>query len=106
MKTIVMTRDEMITALIDDTVERVVVLRQVFWLQGILEHGFAGFSQWPDDELRRELRTRGLNQERSGAADELIDSDGHDDRDSTDDLRIAGYFGDNSDLRFMLTPCD
>lgn len=106
MKTIVMSRDEMITALIDDTVERVVVLRQVFWLQGVLENGFAGFSQWTDDDLRRELRTRGLNQERSVAGDELFDNDGHDDRDSTDDLQIAGYFGNNSDLRFSLTPCD
>jgi len=51
----------MIAVLISDAVERVVRLRQVFWLQGLLEKGFSGFASWSDEALRRELTERGFD---------------------------------------------
>lgn len=58
-----MSRDEMIALLVCDTVERIQSLKQVFWLQGVLENGFAGFRTWSDDELVKEMRQRGLDRE-------------------------------------------
>lgn len=58
-----MSRDEMIALLVSDTVDRVVLYRRVFWLQGILEKGFAGYGQWSDGELRAEVARRGLDRE-------------------------------------------
>lgn len=66
-----MTRDEMIALLVGDSVDRVVVSRQVFWLQGLLENGFSGFGQWSDADLSAEVFRRGLDRE-----DESHDWDG------------------------------
>lgn len=58
-----MSRDEAIALLISDAIERVLRLRQVFWLQKILEGGFAGYSKLSDADLQKEIRARGLDSE-------------------------------------------
>jgi hypothetical protein len=95
-----MSRDEMIAVLINDTVERMVVMRQVFWLHGILENGFAGFAQWSDEELRRELSGRGFDL--SPPAEEAWHDDFSDEQDGEAFLRLAGHLGSNSELHYRL----
>ena len=100
-----MSRDEMIAVLINDTVERMVVMRQVFWLHGILENGFAGFAQWSDDELRRELAGRGFGSVDAIDSIEAIDyadeADFADEQDGEAFLRLAGHLGSNSQLGYL-----
>ena len=88
-----MSRDEMIALLVCDTLDRIIVMRQVFWLQDILENGFAGFTLWSDEDLRRELCGRGLDSVRSGdgAAIEDRDSELCDSQDDDEYLMLAGY---------------
>ena len=89
----------MIAVLINDTVERMVVLRQVFWLQGILENGFTGFAHWSDEDLRHELCGRGFDPAHSG--DESGDCDPYDEHDGDEFLRLAGHLGSGSQLQYQ-----
>jgi hypothetical protein len=95
-----MSRNEMIAVLVNDTVERMLDLRQVFWLHGILENGFTGFAKWSDDELRGELQGRGfdLGNPLDGADD--FDSSGDCD-DGHEFLRLAGHLGSNTQLHYL-----
>lgn len=63
-----MSRDEAIALLVSDTIERMLRLRQVFWLQKILESGFPGYAKWSDEDLQREIRERGLDGDESTEA--------------------------------------
>jgi hypothetical protein len=94
-----MSRNEMIAILVNDTVERMVDLRQVFWLHGILENGFAGFAKMSDDELRRELKGRGLDL--GNPLDEADECDSDEREESHDLLRLAGHLGSNSQLHYL-----
>ena len=88
-----MSRDEMIALLISDTLEKVMNLRQVFMLQGILENGFLGYTNWSDEELRQELHGRGF-----GSDDSPVDAenwDTFDQGDNDDFLRFAEHLGSN-----------
>lgn len=67
-----MSRDEAISLLISDTVDRLFSSRKIFWLQKILENGFPGYAKWSDDELHREIRERGLDDDGSG---DVVDGD-------------------------------
>ena len=90
-----MSRDEMIALLICDTLERVMNLRQVFWLQGVLENGLPGFAKWSDEELRRELDGRGFGEnDASVVVDE--DYEAADDLDDSEFLRFSGHLGSGS----------
>lgn len=94
-----MSRNEMIEVLVNDTVERMVELRQVFWLQGILENGFAGFANWSDDDLRRELKGRGLDS--GNPLDEALECAFDESEEGHEFLRLAGHLGSNSQLRYL-----
>ena len=94
-----MSRNEMIAVLVNDTVERMLDLRQVFWLQGILENGFAGFAKWSDDELRRELKGRGIDSDKTG--DEAGECDSDEREEGHEFLRLAGHLGSNSQLHYL-----
>lgn len=89
----------MIAILVNDTVERMVDLRQVFWLQGILENGFAGFAKWSDDELRRELKGRGIDSDHPGDAAGECDADEREE--DHEFLRLAGHLGSSSQLHYL-----
>ena len=90
-----MSRDEMIALLVSDTLERVMNLRQVFWLQGVLENGLLGFAKWSDEELRRELDGRGFGEnDASVVVDE--DYEAADDLDDSEFLRFSGHLGSGS----------
>ena len=85
-----MSRDEAIALLISDAIDRMLRLRQVFWLQTILEGGFPGYSTMSDEELSHELRVRGL------ANDDADGTIGNDDCVYDEDLQgrladCAGY---------------
>lgn len=58
-----MDRESMIDLLVLDCFEKLSASRQGVWLLGILRDGFAGFAALSDDELRAELRRRGLDAE-------------------------------------------
>lgn len=94
-----MSRNEMIAVLVNDTVERMLDLRQVFWLQGILENGFAGFANWSDDDLRREFKGRGLDS--GNPLDEAGESDSDEREEGHEFLRLAGHLGSNSQLHYL-----
>ncbi len=94
-----MIRDEMIAVLVCDTLERVMIMRQVFWLQGILESGFVGFSQWSDEELRCEMRGRGLDP--GNSADDAGDDDSADRQDGEEFMRYAGYSSAEGRLHYL-----
>lgn len=94
-----MSRNEMIAVLVNDTVERMLDLRQVFWLQGILENGFAGFAKWSDDDLRRELKGRGLDS--GNPLDEAGECDSDEREEGHEFLRLAGHLGSNSQLHYL-----
>lgn len=84
-----MSRDEAIALLISDAIERVVRLRQVFWLQTILESGFAGYARFSDEDLKQELLARGFGREA------LADSaDGGDDDHGQYDEDLQGRLAD------------
>jgi len=92
-----MSRDEMIALLVSDTLERVMNLRQVFWLQGVLENGIIGFAKWSDEDLRQELSERGF-----GLDDSPVDVEDYEASDMDDNeefLRIAGHFCPGSNLQ-------
>jgi len=89
----------MIAVLVNDTVERMVDLRQVFWLHGILENGFAGFAKWSDDELRRELKGRGFDP--GNLLDDAGECDSDEREESEEFLRLAGHLGSSSQLHYL-----
>lgn len=84
-----MSRDEAIALLISDAIERVVRLRQIFWLQTILESGFDGYARFSDEELNRELQARGFGRETTTEA-----ADGHDDDCCQYDEDLQGRLAD------------
>ena len=93
----------MIAVLINDTVERMVILRQVFWLHEILENGFGGFTHWSDEELRRELCGRGFDP--GHAIDKAWDGD-HDDTNYGDESRLfARNYSANGEFQDHLRDC-
>ena len=94
-----MSRNEMIALLVNDTLERMVELRQIFWLQGILENGFAGFAKWSDEDLRRELKGRGFDS--GNPVDEADDYDSGARDDDHEFLRLAGHLGSNNQLHYL-----
>ncbi len=51
----------MIDLLVLDCFEKLSASRHGVWLLGILRDGFAGFAALSDDELRAEVRRRGLD---------------------------------------------
>lgn len=84
-----MSRDEAIALLISDAIERVIRLRQVFWLQTILESGFAGYARFSDDDLKRELLARGFGREASADS-----AGGNDDENDHYDEDLQGRLAD------------
>ncbi|WP_153117435.1 hypothetical protein [Rhodocyclus tenuis] len=56
-----MDRESMIDLLVLDCFEKLSASRHGVWLLGILRDGFAGFAALSDDELRAEVRRRGLD---------------------------------------------
>lgn len=88
----------MIALLVNDTVERILDLRQIFWLQGILENGFVGFAKWSDDDLRRELKGRGYD---SNPLAEAGENDSDEREECHDLLRLAGHLGSTSQLHSL-----
>ena len=89
----------MIAILVNDTVERMLDLRQIFWLHGILENGFAGFAKWSDDDLRRELKGRGYDS--GNPLDEAIECDYDEREEGHEILRLAGHLGSTSQLHYL-----
>jgi hypothetical protein len=92
-----MHREQVIEALVIDTLVKILDRERLFWLQEILENGFPGFSRMSDDELRAEIARRGLGQDHSmaGAADEHC---GEDDADAQG-LMLSGLESDRRDAR-------
>lgn len=86
----------MIAVLVDDAVERVMGRRQVFWLQGILENGFSGFAGWTDEQLRKEMATRGFDLT-AAFLDEDTQAQERDCLDSEDLSMLAGHIGSVGD---------
>lgn len=56
-----MTRDEMIQLLVIHGVECVDSFRGTLWLQKILEQGFLGYANLPDEALAAEIVAQGLD---------------------------------------------
>ena len=91
-----MSREEMISVLVCDSLERIIVSRQTDWLRVILEKGFSGFSRWSDERLIQELCRRDLDVP-SSYIDDAGDLDGSDVSSQTGDWGSRGLLvGDRS----------
>lgn len=55
-----MNREDMIRRLVSYSVEAALREQQTYWLQELFEKGFAGYRNYSDSRLRRELELRGL----------------------------------------------
>jgi hypothetical protein len=55
-----MRREFFIEALVVDSVVRILDRNKLVWLNQILEHGFRGFANMSDEQLRDEFIERGL----------------------------------------------
>ena len=56
-----MNRQQLIQMLVIDSIEHLQQCRHSLWLQSVLEDGFSGFSNMPDEQLLRECRWRGIS---------------------------------------------
>lgn len=75
-----MRREQMVEALVIDSLVNIVDQARFFWLQGILEKGFQGFANMSDDDLRAEIARRRLGSEALEIVDDPCleeDSDTH-----------------------------
>ena len=66
-----MTREKMIRRLVEFSVVAALGESRRYWLREVFERGFAGYRNYSDRRLRRELELRGLVQ----AEDALIDEE-------------------------------
>ena len=103
-----MTRDEMIDALESDTRARMVIKGHGLVLQDILEKWFAGCANWSDEDLRCELRRRGIDPAKSANEEddeepvEDGDRDSYDREDDEEFLRLAGHLGSSGQTQYLL----
>jgi hypothetical protein len=56
-----MQREQMIKALVIDSLVDIFERNRHYWLQEVLEHGFSGFARMSTEELAREIRLRNLD---------------------------------------------
>jgi hypothetical protein len=65
-----MTRDEMVRRLVEFSVAAALGESRRYWLRDLFERGFAGYRNYSDKRLRRELELRGLVQPEDTLVDE------------------------------------
>lgn len=70
MRRSAMTRDEMIRRLVEFSVTAALGESRRYWLRDLFERGFAGYRNYSDKRLRRELELRGLVQPEDTLVDE------------------------------------
>lgn len=74
-----MSRDQLIQQLLVETVHQIVEQGRTSWLLGILEHGFAGFSNLGEKELEASARRLGIDMEEKAHHAAEAHDDEHDD---------------------------
>lgn len=74
-----MSRDQLIQQLLVETIHQIVEHGRTNWLMGILEHGFAGFSNLSEKDLEASARRLGIDMEDTGEPVADDDGDEHDD---------------------------
>jgi hypothetical protein len=92
-----MHREQMVEALVIDSLINILDRERLFWLHRIFEDGFPGFARMSDDELRAEIARRGLD---SDANDTAVD-DAHcaDDDADAHGLALSGLERSRRDAR-------
>jgi hypothetical protein len=70
-----MQREQIIEALVVDSLVSIFDRNQYCWLQGVLENGFRGFAQMSTEELLMEMQHRKLDAALCENADKDIDFD-------------------------------
>lgn len=70
-----MQREQMIKALVIDSLIDIFERNRHYWLQDLLEHGFPGFARMSTEELSREIRLRNLDAPMDGLAEDFGSED-------------------------------
>jgi hypothetical protein len=82
-----MNRELIIQKLIESKVDYITRHGCGIWLHDILERGFVGFANMPDEQLLREMRQRGIKCEMDNTPWPLDEDDDEDPEPEDDDVR-------------------